>query len=84
VPTATICSIAFAPLARVVARGLGHLSLPIAVIAHPVGDAEPELVSRKGFDIADECVRILTTPRDELAAEFRAARYPLPPATVAK
>ncbi len=67
-----------------VARGLGHLSLPIAVIAHPVGDAQPLLVSRKGVDIAAECVRILTTPRDQLAAEFRAVEYPLPPATVAK
>ena len=67
-----------------VARGLGYSSLPIAVIPHPVGDPQPALVSRKGTDVAAECVRILTTPRDELAAEFRAGKYPLPPATVAK
>lgn len=67
-----------------VARGIGHLSLPFAVIPHPVGDSEPALISRKGTDIAAECARILTTPRDELAAEFRATRYPLPPATVPK
>ena len=67
-----------------VARGLGLLSLPIAEIPHPVGDSQPAMISRKGIDIAAECVRILTTPRDELAAEFRARKYPLPPATVAK
>jgi hypothetical protein len=68
----------------VVARGLGHLSLPIAIIQHPVGSADPELVTRKGIDVAAECIRMLTTPRDELDAEIRAARYPLPPATVPK
>ena len=83
-PTATVCSIAFAPLARVVARGLGHLSLPIAIIPHPVGDQNAELISRKGIDIAAECARILTTPAAELDAEFRATKYPLPPATVEK
>ena len=79
-----VCSIAFTPLARVVARGLGHLSLPIAVIAHPVGDPDPALIRDQGIDIAAECARILTTPRDQLDAEFRAKKYPLPPATVAK
>ena len=67
-----------------VARGLGHLSLPIAVIPHPVGDPQPQLITRKGTDVAAECVRILTTPRDALDAEFRVKKYPLPPATVAK
>jgi hypothetical protein len=68
----------------VVARGLGHLSLPIAIIPHPVGSSEAELVTRKGIDIAAECIRLLTTPADELDAEFRTSRYPLPPATVPK
>ncbi len=67
-----------------VARGLGHLSLPIAIIPHPVGSAEPELVARKGIDVAAECIRMLTTPADELEAELGNARYPLPPATVPK
>ena len=66
------------------ARGLGQLSLPIAVIPHPVGDPDPALIRSKGTDIAAECVRILTTPAAELAAEFRAVKYPLPPATVEK
>jgi hypothetical protein len=79
-----VCSIAFAPLARVVAHGLGHLSLPIAIIPHPVGDADHERIKGKGIDVADECIRMLTTPSAELDREFRTAKYPLPPATVAK
>ncbi|MDB5811040.1 MAG: hypothetical protein JWN94_3162 [Betaproteobacteria bacterium] len=67
-----------------VARGLGHLSLPIAIIPHPVGDSDPALIMRKGIDVAAECIRMLTTPNDELDAEFRTAKYPLPPASVPK
>ena len=67
-----------------VARGLGHLSLPIAIIPHPVGTADPELVTRKGIDVAAECIRMLTMPADELDAEIRTRKYPLPPATVPK
>ena len=67
-----------------VARGLGHLSWPIAISPHPVGNADPELVSRKGIDVAAECIRMLTMPADELDAEIRTAKYPLPPATVPK
>lgn len=67
-----------------VARGLGHLSLPIAIIPHPVGNHDPALVTRKGIDVAAECIRMLTTPAEELDAEFRDARYPLPPASVPK
>ena len=79
-----MCSIAFAPLARVVARGLGHLSLPIAIIPHPVGNQDPAAVARKGIDVAAECIRMLTTPAEELDAELRSARFPLPPASVPK
>jgi hypothetical protein len=68
----------------VVARGLGYLSLPIAIIPHPVGSTEPELVARKGLDVAAECIHMLTTPADELDAEIRTTKYPLPPATVPK
>jgi hypothetical protein len=60
------------------------LSLPIAIIPHPVGSTEPELVTRKGIDVAAECIRMLTTPSGELDAEIRTTKYPLPPATVPK
>lgn len=79
-----MCSIAFAPLARVVARGLGHLSLPIAIIPHPVGNQDPKLVTGKGIDVAAECIRMLTTPAEELEREMRDGRFPLPPASVPK
>jgi len=42
------------------------------------------VVTRKGIDVAAECIRVLTTPAEELDAEFRNARYPLPPASVPK
>jgi hypothetical protein len=60
------------------------LSLPIAIIPHPVGSTEPALVTRKGIDVAAECIRMLTTPSGELDAEIRTTKYPLPPATVPK
>jgi hypothetical protein len=68
----------------VVARGIGHLSLPIAIVPHPVGNQDPSMVTRKGIDIAAECIRMLTTPAAELETEFRDAQYPLPPASVPK
>ena len=49
-----------------------------------MGSTEPELVTRKGIDVAAECIRMLTTPSDELDAEIRTTKYPLPPATVPK
>ena len=79
-----MCSIAFTPLARVVARGAGHLSLPIAVIPHPVGDPDPELVRKKGREIAAECARVLSTPSARLEREFEDKKYPLPPACAPK
>ena len=42
------------------------------------------MVTRKGIDIAAECIRMLTTPAAELETEFRDAKYPLPPASVPK
>lgn len=45
---------------------------------HPVGDRDEGLIVRRGADIAGECVRILTTPADELAREFEGKRYPTP------
>jgi len=54
------------------------MSLPIVVVPHPVGDADEGLIERRGADIAAECVRVLTTPANRLAAEFEACQYPLP------
>ena len=59
-------------------EGVGHVSLPIVVVAHPVGDREEQVIRQRGIDIAQECVRVLTTPMEELAREFEGKQYPLP------
>jgi hypothetical protein len=61
-----------------VGEGIGHVSLPIVVVPHPVGDRDPALIERRGAGIADECVRVLTTPAEILAAEFEGKAFPLP------
>ena len=58
------------------------MSLPIVVVSHPVGDRDEEVVRRRGVDIAEECVRVLTTPTAELAKEFEGKQYPLPDAVM--
>lgn len=75
-------STSFAPLARTVAEGLGHISLPILVVPHPVGDADQAAVRRKGEQIVEECVRILTEPVEQLEREFQDKPYPLPKAVM--
>ena len=64
------------------AEGIGHVSLPIVVVPHPVGDRDEALIRNRGEQIAAECVRVLTTPVDELAREFRDKAYPLPDAVM--
>ena len=78
----TVISTAFAPLAQVVAQGVGHSSLPIVVVPHPVGDRDEGLVKRRGEAVAAECVRVLTTPADALAREFERKAFPLPDAVM--
>ena len=43
---------------------------------HPVGDPDERLIESRGADIAAECVRVLTTPAETLAAEFDGREYP--------
>jgi hypothetical protein len=78
VPTVTVVSTAFAPLAQVTGEGTGHFSLPIIAVPHPVGDRDENVIRQRGIDIAQECVRILTTDADQLDAEFEGKQYPLP------
>ena len=74
----TVISTAFAALAQVVGEGIGHVSLPIVVVPHPVGDRDEQLIHQRGADIARECVRVLTTDALVLAREFEGKQYPLP------
>jgi hypothetical protein len=78
VPTVTIISSAFAPLAQVVGEGIGHMSLPIVVVPHPVGNPDRARVVGAGRDVAQECARILTTEVGALEREFEGKQYPLP------
>jgi hypothetical protein len=61
-----------------VGQGIGHVSLPIVVVPHPVGNRDEGLVVKRGEEIAAECVRVLTTPPEALAREFEDKQYPLP------
>lgn len=65
-----------------VGEGIGHVSLPIVVVPHPLGDGDEELIRNRGVDIAQECVRVLTTSSDALAREFEDKQYPLPDAVM--
>ena len=78
VPTVALISRSFCPLGQIVARGVGHPGLPIVMLPHPIGDANPDNVSRKGVDAAAECVRLLTAPAPAVADEFIAHKFPLP------
>jgi hypothetical protein len=73
-----LISTAFAPLAQVVAEGIGHASLPIVVVPHPVGDPDEAVIRRRGEQVAAECVRVLTTPAELLVREFEGKQQPLP------
>jgi hypothetical protein len=73
-----VISTAFAPLAQVVGEGIGHVSLPIVVVPHPVGDRDEAVILQRGVDIAAECVRVLTTDVEALAREFEGKQHPLP------
>jgi len=82
VPTVTVISTAFAPLAQVVSEGIGQLSLPIIVVPHPLGDRDASVIRKYGEDIADQCARVLITPVEALAREFTNKHYPLPAAVM--
>jgi len=63
-----------------VGEGLGHVSLPIVVVPHPLGNRDERVIRKYGEDIARECARVLTTPVESLAREFEAKQYPPPEA----
>jgi len=78
VATVSLISLSFCSLAQIVARGQGLLSLPIAPLPHPVGDADPARVREKGMNVADDVIRLLLTPREALEEEFSRKKFLLP------
>lgn len=77
-PTVTLISRSFCPLGKIVAQGFGYPGLPIVLLPHPVGDPDPEMISRKGIDAVAECVRLLTMPVEAVTKEFMVKKFPLP------
>ena len=82
IPTATVVSSAFALLAQVTAKGIGHVTLPFVVVSHPVGELDEALITQRGADIAARCVYILTTQAATLAREEREHLFSLPDAVM--
>jgi len=82
IPTVTVISTAFAPLAQVVSEGIGQMSLPIIVVPHPLSDRDVNVIRQYGEDIAEQCARVLTTPVETLLHEFKDKQYPLPGAVM--
>jgi hypothetical protein len=77
VPTATLISADFAPLAQVTGVGAGCASLPVVTVPHPVGHPDLSIVEQRGIAAVLECVRVLTTPATALEAEFDKKKFPL-------
>jgi hypothetical protein len=59
IPTATICSTAFAGAARVQAAGRGFAALPIVEIPHPMHTASRSLVEGRAADAAESIAKAL-------------------------
>ena len=59
IPTATICSTAFAGAARVQAAGRGFAELPIVEIPHPMHTASKALIEGRAADAAESIAKAL-------------------------
>lgn len=84
VPTVTLVSRSFCPLAQMVARGLGFSALPILMLPHPIGSPNPKEITKKGTDAAEEAIRLLLSSRKVLEREFGAKKFSLPEHVVPK
>jgi hypothetical protein len=60
VPTVTICSDLFVPLAKMIAVSKGFHSLPLVIIPHPLGGLDPEKVRTKAEKAKDSVILALT------------------------
>lgn len=83
-PSVALISRSFCPLGQIVAKGVGYPALPIVLLPHPIGDADPAKISGKGSGAAAECVRLLTSASESIAGEFVAKKFPLPEHAVAR
>jgi hypothetical protein len=79
-----LISRSFCPLGQIVGRGVGHQALPIVMLPHPIGEADESRIAQKGIEAAAECVRLLTTPAEQVSAEYANKKFPLPEHAVAR
>jgi hypothetical protein len=84
VPSVVLVSRSFCPLGQIVARGIGHQTLPIIMLPHPIGEADETRIALKGTEAAPDVIRLLTTPSDMIAKEYAAKRFLLPEHAVAR
>jgi hypothetical protein len=84
VPTVALISRSFCPLGQIVGRGVGHQSLPIVMLPHPIGEADESRIAQKGIAAAAECVRLLTAAADIVTKEYASKKFPLPEHAVAR
>lgn len=59
----------FVSLADHERKGLGMPTMPMAVIAHPLGDLPLAAVAARADAALEQIVHALTTPAEQLAAE---------------
>ena len=60
IPTVTICTDAFAGLAREESKNLGMPDLPIVIIKHPLGGLKGEQVAERSREALEQVVVGLT------------------------
>ena len=75
IPTGTLCTDEFGPLARTEAEALGIPTLPIVFLAHPLGGLGREEVRAKADGAIEEVLRVVSDKRETLAAKYR-GQYP--------
>lgn len=71
VPTAVIVTSEFAPMGEATARERGYDGLPLVVVPHPFDWLPPAEVERIAEKVTDELVHVLTSPPEDLTAEYR-------------
>jgi len=84
IPTVTLISCSFCTLAQAVSRQLDYPGLAILLLPHPIAGPDAARVRGFGADAGPETARLLTTPEDQVAAEFRDKIFPLPEHAVAR
>jgi hypothetical protein len=57
-------------LAKSVSAAKGLPSLPLVIVPHPIGGLTPKEVQDKADGAIEQVLRLLTKPREELAASW--------------